>query len=291
MEGTAFINGRHMPIDQASISVLDSGFGMGANVFDTISAHQGCIFKLRQHLDRFFRSLHAARFPFPYTKDEFSAVVVDTVRRSGLRDAYIQCVATRGIRARTPMREWAPTVIVYVIPYFATVSDEAIARGVRLRTSSIRNLPSLSLDAKIKSFNRLHFYLARLEAEDSGADSPILLDLEGHVTEGPGANLFVVSAGRLFTPSEGILQGITRQTVFEIAESLAISAQEADLTPYDLYNADEVFYSSTAGGIMPVVEVDGRRVGDGRPGPITRRVEQAYWRLHVEGPDATRIFE
>ena len=290
LEGTMFVNGEFYSANEGKISVLDSGFWLGINVFDTLSARQGHIFKLHAHVDRFYRSMHAIRIAIPYTREEFGRLIVETTRRSGLADAFIQCIATRGHRTSAPIDQWVPGIIIYAIPYFTVVPEKAIREGAKIRISSIRNLSIQSLDAKIKNFNRLHSYLARLEAMDSGADDAIMLDVEGYVTEGRGANVFAVSHGTLYTPSEGMLLGITRETVFEIAEQEGIPAREVRLTPYDLYNADEVFYCTTAGGIIPIVDVDRRRIGDGQPGKITRRIEEIYWRMHVEGKHATPVF-
>ena len=169
-------------------------------------------------------------------------------------------------------------------------SPQKSRRGVYgFASASVRNVPIQSVDAKIKTFNRLHSYLARLEALDAGADDAIMLDLEGYVTEGRGANVFIVRNGQLFTPPEGLLEGITRETVFELAFQEGLPATEERLTPYDLYNADEVFYCTTAGGIMPIVEVDRRQVGSGVPGAITDRLRAAYWKAHVSGPHVTPV--
>jgi len=289
-EGTMFVNGEFCSANDGKISVLDSGFWHGINVFDTLSARQGYIFKLHAHVDRFYRSMHAIRIAIPYTKEEFARLIVETTRRSGLADAFVQCIATRGHRTSASIDQWTPGTIIYAIPFFTVVPEKAIREGAKIRISSIRNLSIQSLDAKIKNFNRLHSYLARLEAIDSGADDAIMLDMEGYVAEGRGANVFAASNGTLYTPSEGMLLGITRETVFEIAEQQGIPAKEIRLTPYDLYNADEVFYCTTAGGIIPIVDVDRRQIGDGRPGKITRRIEELYWRMHVEGKYTTPVF-
>jgi branched-chain amino acid aminotransferase len=284
-----YINGQFVPADQASLPLLDAGFWQGINTFETLSARRGYIFKLDAHVARFFRSLHALRLEIPFSRQEFGELIVETVRRSGLADSYVQTIATRGLRSELPLTEWQPTVIVNAIPYFEIVGPEVAARGLKIRISSVRNVPVQSVDAKIKTFNRLHSYLARLEAFDAGADDAVLLDLDGYVTEGRGANIFIVRHGRLYTPPEGLLEGITRETVFELADAEGVPASEERLTPYDLYNADEVFYSTTAGGIMPIVEVDRRTIGDGRPGPLTLRLRDAYWTAHVGGPQATPI--
>lgn len=288
--GLTYLNGSFMPADQASLPLLDAGFWLGINVFDVLSARHGAIFKLAAHVDRFYRSLHTMRIANPHAREEFGELIVETVRRSGLRDSYIQIIATRGPRTDAPIDEWPPTVIINAIPYFEIVHPDVTARGLRVRISSVRNVPIQSVDAKVKTFNRLHSYLARLEALDADADDAILLDLDGYVTEGRGANVFVVRAGTIYTPPEGLLEGITRETVFELAAAENLICREERLTPYDLYNADEVFYSTTAGGIMPIVEVDKRTVGTGAPGAVALRLRDAYWDAHVNGPHTTPVF-
>ena len=146
------------------------------------------------------------------------------------------------------------------------------------------------LDPKIKSLSRLHFDLAMLQGKTAGMDVSLMLDLDGHVTEGPGFNLFAVRGGAMFSAPEGILMGITRQTVFELAAEHGLPVHEAQLTAYDLYAADEVFLTSTAGGIMPLAEIDGRAIGDGRPGPVFRKVHDLYWALRESDRDGTPVF-
>ncbi len=288
--GTACINGEFFPIAEAKIWILDGGFFPGVSVYDTLSAHEGFIFKLQAHVDRLFRSMQAVRIAPPNSREEVGALIVETVRRSGLRDAYIQCIVTRGPRSAAPIDDWTPTLIVYAIPYFSVVPPETIAAGAKLRTASVRNLPPQCLDPKIKHFNRLHFYLAQLEALDAGADDVLLLDLDGYVSECRAANIFALIRGRLHTPAEGILLGITRETVFEMAAREGIEAVQTRMTLHDFYNAEEVFTCTTAGGIIPVVELDGRRVGVGKPGRLSQRLVQLYWQLHVDSRYATPIY-
>jgi branched-chain amino acid aminotransferase len=289
-EGVMFINGEFYPASEGKIPVLDAGFWMGINIFDTLSARQGYIFKVRAHVDRFYRSAHAIRIDIPYTKEEMSQLIVETTRRSGLMDAYIQCIATRGFRSPAPIDQWKPGTIVYAIPYFTVVPQKAIDEGAKIRIASIRNVGIHSVDAKIKNFNRLHRYLARLEAIDSGADDAIMLDAEGYVTEGRGANVFAATGKTLYTPSEGMLPGITRETVFEIADREGIPWREVRMTPYDLYNADEVFYATTAGAIIPITDVDRRKIGAGRPGAITARLSKIYQQMHVDPKYSTPVY-
>ena len=287
-----YVNGEYVPKDQARISVFDFGFLRGDGVFDTTSAWNGRIFKLQQHLARLDLSLRAARIPCPLSLEELGGVIIETTRRCNLTNAYIQTVATRGeppmgVRDLTQCR---PGLIVFAVPYVWILKPEQIEVGGRAMISSIRQLPVQSLDPKIKSLSRLHLDLASLQGKAAGVDVTIMLDLDGHVTEGPGFNLFVAKGGTLFSPPEGILMGITRQTVFELATENRIPAREAQLTAYDLYAADEIFLTSTAGGIMPLVEIDGRPIGDGKPGRLSQRMHGLYWALRESGRHGTPVF-
>jgi branched-chain amino acid aminotransferase len=287
-----YLNGEYVPRDRARISIFDFGFLRGDAVFDTTSAWNGRIFKLPAHLDRLERSLRATRIPCPLPMAELRGVIIETTRRCGLRNAYIQTIVTRGepplgVRDLTQCR---PGVIVFAVPYVFILGPEQIRDGGRAMIASTRALPVQSLDPKIKSLSRLHFNLAVLEGKAAGVDVSIMLDLDGRVAEGPGFNIFAVRGGELFSPPEGILMGITRQTVFELAAEHGIAAREAQLTAYDLYAADEVFLTSTAGGIMPLVQIDGRAIGDGKPGPVARRVHDLYWALRESSRDGTPVF-
>src|SRR5207249_2639029 len=188
--------------------------------------------------------------------------------------------------------EWPPTVLVYSIPYlWAVGGPEGLDKGAHVIVARTRNLPIEVLDPKIKTFNRLNSYMAKLEAIDAGADDVVMLDTRGFLTEGRGANLFLVRNDTLYTPSEDVLWGITRETVFEIAEAEGLKADFAWLSPYDLYNADEAFFCTTAGGIAPILEADRRRVGDGGAGPITRCIAQRYWERHTDPRWAVQVLK
>ena len=288
----AYVNGEYVPKEQARISVFDFGFLRGDAVFDTTSAWNGRIFKMDAHLDRLDLSLRAVRIPCPLPLEEMRGVIIETARRCGLENAYVQTIVTRGepplgVRDLTRCR---PGLIVFVVPYVFILSPEQIRSGGRAMIASTRALPVQCLDPKIKSLSRLHFDLAALQGKAAGMDVSIMLDLDGHVTEGPGFNVFVVRGGEMFSPPEGILMGITRQTVFELAAEHGLPAREAQLTAFDLYAADEVFLTSTAGGIMPLVEIDGRSIGDGKPGPVSQRIHGLYWALRESGRHGTPIF-
>src|SRR5215470_1912288 len=287
-----YLNGEYVPREQARISIFDVGFLRGDAVFDTTSAWNGRIFKLSQHLERLELSLRAARISCPLSPKALADVIVETTRRCGLRNAYVQTIVTRGeppvgVRDLTQCR---PSLIVFAIPYVWILNHDQIKTGGRGSIVSTRALPVQCLDPKIKSLSRQHFDLAVLQGKFAGADVALMLDLDGHVTEGPGFNLFAVKSGTMYSPPEGILMGITRQTVFELAAEHGLPAREAQLTAYDLYAADEVFVTSTAGGIMPLVEIDGQSIGEGKPGPVSQRLHGLYWALRESGRDGTPIF-
>jgi branched-chain amino acid aminotransferase len=290
MQGAAYLNGEFVPASEAKVSIFDSGFIGGVSVFDTLACWQGGLFKLPQHRARFERSAHAAMIPLAVSGTELEQIIIETTRRSGCRNAYVQAIATRGRRPTPSVPSNEPTLIVYAIPYVSLWPEEKAESGISVMIPSIRQWPASTLDARIKNFNRMHTHLARLEAERAGADDIVLLDDRGLLTESRGSNLFVVRGGALYTPRSGILEGITRQTVFEIAEELDIPAAERDLSPYDLYTADEAFLCSTAGGIYPIAEADGRSVGGGGTSPITRALRERYWERHLSGPDVTPVY-
>ena len=295
-KGCAYINGTFNSVDEAKISIYDRGFS-GVSVFDATSLLNGYVFKVDPHIDRFFKSLQAARIGPPLLKDELREVIFETVRRSGLKEcAIIFIVATAGA-PEIPAFEQSgprPSIIVSVTPYRmppAHLPKDSYTKGIRIHTSSIRNIPPQCLDQRIKSFNRLHHYLAMCEARDAGADDVVMLDIYGHISEGIYCNIWAVKNNVLVAPQGDYLQGITRETVFEVAEEEGIVAREAVMSPYDLYNADEVFFSTTGGGILPVVEVDKRKIADTKVGPITSRLLSIYKRWHSDPKHATLVVD
>jgi branched-chain amino acid aminotransferase len=291
LTGAAYLNGEFVSTDEAKVSIFDSGFIGGVSIFDTLACWQGGLFKLPRHRARFERSAHAAMIPLRHSGPELEAIIIETTRHSGLRDAYVQAIATRGRRPTPSIPSNEPTLIVYAIPYVSLWPEEKAERGISVMIPSIRQWPSAVVDPKIKNFNRMHTHLARMEADRAGADDIVLLDDRGLLTESRGSNLFLVRGGTLYTPRAGILEGITRQTVFEIAAERGILAAERDLTPFDLYTAEEAFLCSTAGGIYPIAEADGRTVGAGGLGPITQTIRERYWERHLSGPDVTPVYE
>ena len=293
-KGCAYVNGDYYSVDEAKISIYDRGFS-GVSIFDATSLVNGYVFKVDPHIERFFKSLRAARIEPPLSRDELKEVLFETVRRSGLKEsAIIFIIATPGAPVEPAFEQSGPkpSIIVSVTPYKmppAHLPKNTFSEGIRVHISSTRNIPPQCLDQRIKSFNRLHHYLAMSEALDAGADDVVMLDVNGSVSEGIYCNIWTAKDGSLFTPAGHLLRGITRDTIFEMAESEGIKAAEHEMSAYDLYNADEVFFSTTAGGILPIVEVDRRKVADGKVGPITKRLFKVYQQWHQDPKYATLV--
>jgi len=278
-----YIDGEFYPENEAKISVFDHGLLYGDGVFEGIRVYNGRIFKLGEHIERLYESAKTVGIEVPLSKEEFKKAIIEVVRRNNLRDAYIRPIVTRG-RGRLgldPRHCQKPTVII--IPqrleeYPLTV---AAKKAVRAIVSSIRRTPPFCLPPMVKSLNYQNNILAKLEAIRAGVDEAIMLDWMGYVCEGTGDNIFIVKNGVLITPPiyASILLGITRQTIIDIAKRLKMEVLERNITIHDLYNADEVFLTATGIEIVPVIEIDGRKIGSGEPGPVFIRIKEEFENL------------
>ncbi len=288
-----YINGEYCSGIDAKISIYDLGFSRGYNVFDALSLWNGFIRKLDSHVRRFYESMHAVDLEISLSKEEFKEVIFETVRRSKLKEGLVFTTSTYGIfelrvgEPAPPERE--STLIVDCRPYEWQGGQEAHKVGVKARIPKIKDYPIQCIEGRIKNNNRLNYYLAYMELRGTEAIGCLMTDMDGYVGQSTGANLWVVKDGKLFTPGGNILYGITREVVFDIAKLENIEVMETRLTPSQIYNADEVFLSSSAGGLIPIIEVDTRRIGNGKPGPITRRLTDAYWKMHVDPKYATKV--
>ncbi len=277
-EPVVYANGEFVLQSQARISVLDHALLYGDGIFETAFAWHGRIFKLDAHIDRAFRSMAAISLVPPVDRGEMRRLIIEAYRRNGFSNAYIKWIVTRGENGR-PLMDPAgcvPNLIILVQPYLHRVSGDRAAKGLRLKTVAIRRPPGQILDPRIKSLNYLNLVLAKLEAQAAGANEALLLDLAGRVCEATGCNIFLMHGERLRTPRHDVLEGITRETVFELAPAEGLVAAAADLELYDAYTADEIFICSTAGGLLPVVGLDGRAISGGVPGPRFHALHQAY---------------
>jgi branched-chain amino acid aminotransferase len=279
-DGVAFIDGEYIPAHEAKISIFDTGFSRGDAVYDTVSVWRGRFFRLDDHVARFLRSCAGARLTCPHAPDDVKAILAGCVHRAGVEDAYVQMIVTRGQFPSTGRRDprlCQNRFIAFALPYIWIVSPERQAQGIDLAIVDNRRTPMEAIDPRIKNFNWMDLQRGLFEALDRGADTAVLLTLAGSLAEGPGFNLFVVREGAVLTPRSNVLEGITRQTVFDLAREAGVPVRETDLSPEALRTADEAFLSSTAGGIMPVARVDGHPLGAGRPGPLTGQLRQLYW--------------
>jgi branched-chain amino acid aminotransferase len=290
-EAIVYVNGDFYPENEAKISVFDHVILYGDGVYDTLVAWNNMVFKLDEHIDRLFESAHAVKLEIPLSKNELKGVVLETVTRNKLRNAYVKILATRGVGEQPLMSPYncTPGLIVFAVPYMSLVAGGGDVTGIKMIVSSLRRIPNECISTKIKSCNYLNHILMRMEANEAGADDAIELDMEGYVCEAPGYNVFMVKSGVIYTPGDNILVGITRETVMEMAEDANIPLKEGRLQPFDLYNADEVFLSSTAGGVFSVAELDGRTIGTGKPGKVTKLMIDSYHALLENGEKSTPI--
>jgi branched-chain amino acid aminotransferase len=292
-ERVVYVNGEFVPESQAKISVLDHAVLYGDGIFEAAFAWNGRIFKLDAHIDRAFRSMAAIALEPPANRNEFKRLIIEAVRRNDLRDAYIKWIVTRGANGK-PLMDPAgcvPNLIILVQPYINRASQDRINQGLRLKTVAVRRPPGHVLDPQIKSLNYLNFVLAKLEAKATGADEALLLDIHGRICEATGCNVFTVRGNKLRTPRHDILFGITRESVIELAHERGLAVEEAELELYDAYTADELFICGTAGGLLPVVEVDGRVIGNGEPGLIFQALHAAYQELIMSERYGTEIYQ
>jgi branched-chain amino acid aminotransferase len=273
-----YIDGRFYPREEAKISVFDHGLLYGDGVFEGIRMYNGKIFRLDDHLDRLYDSAKTIDLCPPLSKKEMEQAIIQTVKKNNLKDAYIRPIITRGIGdlGLCPTKCPKATVIIIATEWGAMYGD-LYEKGLKATTVSIRRNPACSLPPNVKSLNYLNNILAKIEANCKGGDEAIMFDMQGHVSEGSGDNIFVVKNGIIYTPPTlNNLRGITRMVVLEIAKSMGISVVEADLGYFDLYTADEIFVTGTAAEVAPIVYVDGRHVGTGKPGPITRQLMAGF---------------
>ncbi len=277
-----YLNGKFVEQSQATVSVFDHGLLYGDGGFEGIRSYNGLVFKLREHIDRLFESAHTIMLRIPLSKEELVAVVKQCLRVNKLRDAYIRLVVTRGEGdlGLDPRKCARPTVFV-IADKIQLYPKPLYEKGLELITvATQRNVPE-ALNPQIKSLNYLNNILAKIEAITAGYEEAIMLSHSGYVTECTGENIFVVTDRCLRTPPPyiGVLRGITRGAVMALGEKLKLCVCEELLTRYDLFNADECFLTGTAAEIVPVVKIDGRVIGAGTPGPVTKKLQAAFRQL------------
>ncbi|MEO1992488.1 MAG: branched-chain-amino-acid transaminase [Pirellulales bacterium] len=279
MSRKIFMNDRLVPESEARVSVFDHGLLYGDGVFEGLRSYSGHVFRLDAHIDRLWASADAIRLKIPLSKEDVKQAVNETLLANNLSDGYVRLIVTRGAGSLglDPNRTKDPQVIV-IADTISLYPKEYYEKGLSIVTAATQRVHSAALSPRIKSLNYLNNVLAKMEGLQAGCVEALMLNHKGEVAECTGDNIFIVRCGTLLTPPKdaGILEGITRNAVIELAHHADIDCSEIALTRYDLYTADECFLTGTAAEIIPVVDIDGRSIGTGSPGPITARLTRAF---------------
>lgn len=275
MSKKIYIDGKIYAEQDAKISVFDHGLLYGDGVFEGIRFYNGRVFKLEEHLERLEDSARAICLTIPLSRREITEALIDTIRQNEMRDGYVRLVVTRGIGdlGLNPTLCKQPTVIIIASP-ITLYPEELYRRGLNVITCATRRVTQSVLSPAVKSLNYLNNIMAKIEANQANAGEGLMLNEEGYVAECTADNIFIIKRGAIFTPpvSAGALRGITRGVVFDLAKELGLAISEPDLTRYDIYTADECFLTGSGAEIIPVVRLDSREIGDGKPGPVTARL-------------------
>src|SRR5262245_57767773 len=290
--GAAYIKGRFVPIAEAAIPVTDWGYRRSDVTYDVVGVWNGVFFRLNDHLRRFQASMKALRLKAPETEGDMRRILAECVRRLGKQEAYVAMDCLRGTPTPGLPRHPANCAnhfVAFAIPWVWVIPEDIQTRGAHLIIAETPRIPEASVNPRVKNFHWGDLTRAQFEALDRDADNAILLDLAGHVTEGPGYNVFMVTNGVVASPDRGALEGITRLSVFELCADMGIAWEVRPITAEEIRNADEIFLATTAGGIMPASRIDGRILGNDRPGPVSSRLRETFWRRRAEGWHATPI--
>jgi len=277
-----YIDGNFHDQAEAKISVFDHGLLYGDGVFEGIRFYNDRVFRLEEHIDRLWDSARAIAMDIPMSKSELVAATLETIRQNDLHDGYVRLIVTRGVGSLglSPDTCRRPSIII-IAATIALYPEELYHKGLTMVTCSTRRTPPAALSPRVKSLNYLSNILGKLEAQNAGAGEGLMLNEQGYVSECTGDNIFIVKKGEISTPhlSSGILAGVTRAVVFELAEKLSIRTVERELIRHDIYTADECFLTGTAAEVIPAVQLDRRLIGNGQPGPITLQLIEGFREL------------
>ncbi|MBS0561072.1 MAG: aminotransferase class IV [Proteobacteria bacterium] len=285
-DGAAYVRGGFVPIAEANISVLDWGFTRSDCVYDVVHVFNDGFFRLQDHMRRFARAMGKRKLAPPESLERMEEILHRCVALTGLSDAYVAMIASRGrpkIGGSRRPADCENHFMAYAIPWIDVIPKDVQERGAHLWIASVPRVPDASVDPTVKNYQWSDLTTGLMEAHEHGFDTAILCDAQGFVTEGPGFNVFVVKDGKVLTPDRGSLQGVTRQSVLDLCAMEGIPAEIAPIPRAVLEDADEVFTATTAGGVMPVSRVGTRIMGNDRPGPLSARLKALYWKKHAEG--------
>ena len=289
--GNAWIEGKFLPLSEAKISILDWGFLRSDATYDVVHVWKGRFFRLDLHIERFYKSTQKLRMPCQMDKDELKKILAGCVKNAGLENAYVEMIQTRGVSpnfVRDP-RQASPRVMVFAVPFGWILKQEDFEKGLDVLLTDIKRIPPSSVDPTIKNYHWMDLVTGMLDAYEKGNDTAVLVDENKNITEGPGFNLFCINDSGIFTPDHGVLEGITRQSVFDLAKELHLPITKKSISVEELYNAEELFATSTAGGIMPITKVSGKEIGKGSVGNLTRQLHKLYWEKHSDDSWSTSI--
>jgi len=290
-QGYAWIDGNFVKLSDAKISILDWGFLRSDATYDVVHVWKGRFFQLDKHIDRFFASTKKLRMPCQMDRDELKKILAVCVEKAKLESAYVEMIQTRGISpnfVRDP-RQASPRVMAFAVPFGWILKQEDFEKGLDVLLTDIKRIPPSSVDSTIKNYHWMDLVTGMLNAYEKGNDTAILVDENNNITEGPGFNLFCVDQTGIFTPDHGVLEGITRETVFDLANELNIPSAKKPISIEKLKNANELFATSTAGGIMPITKINGKVISSGKVGIITRKLNKLYWEKHTDSKWSTSI--
>ena len=290
-QGYAWIDSKYVELAEAKIPILDWGFLRSDATYDVVHVWKGRFFRLDKHIDRFFESAKKLRMPCQINRDELKKILANCVIKGKLESAYVEMIQTRGMSpkfVRDP-RLATPRVMAFAVPFGWILKQEDFEKGLNVLLTDIKRIPPSSVDPTIKNYHWMDLVTGMLDAYEKGNDTAVLVDENNNITEGPGFNLFCVNGSGIFTPDHGVLEGITRQSVFDLAKELHLPITKKSISVEELYNAEELFATSTAGGIMPITKVSGKEIGKGSVGNLTRQLHKLYWEKHSDDSWSTSI--
>ena len=290
-QGYAWIDSEYVELADAKIPILDWGFLRSDATYDVVHVWKGRFFRLDKHIDRFFESAKKLRMPCQINRDELKKILANCVIKGKLESAYVEMIQTRGMSpkfVRDP-RLATPRIMAFAVPFGWILKQEDFEKGLNVLLTDIKRIPPSSVDPTIKNYHWMDLVTGMLDAYEKGNDTAVLVDENNNITEGPGFNLFCVNGSGIFTPDHGVLEGITRQSVFDLAKELHLPIMKKSISVEELYNAEELFATSTAGGIMPITKVSGKEIGKGSVGNLTRQLHKLYWEKHSDDSWSTSI--
>ena len=290
-QGYAWIDGKYVELADAKIPILDWGFLRSDATYDVVHVWKGRFFRLDKHIDRFFESTKKLRMPCQISRDELKTILANCVAKGNLENAYVEMIQTRGVSpkfVRDP-RLATPRVMAFAVPFGWILKQEDFEKGLNVLLTDIKRIPPGSVDPTIKNYHWMDLVTGMLDAYEKGNDTAVLVDENNNITEGPGFNLFCINDSGIFTPDHGVLKGITRQSIFDLAKELHLPIMKKSISVEELYSAEELFATSTAGGIMPITKVSGKEIGKGSVGSLTRQLHKLYWEKHSDDSWSTSI--